>query len=104
MYQIIYVDFVNETCKFLCRSLEIKHIIDILSFTDEVIKNKLIVIYTDLSKQSSALSKINPAIINSTIKYSLAIDLLDNDISSFRENFLIPVIEKYSTTIDAQLI
>lgn len=104
IYQILYVDFINETFKFLCNALKVKYSNDILAFSDDIIKSKLITIYSDLSKQASALSKINPSIINSTIKYSQAVDLFDNDISDFKENFLIPVIEKYSTTIDSQLI
>lgn len=104
IYKILYVDFINETCKFLCRKLNINNANDILSFTNKEIRNNLIVIYTDLLNNASELAKLNSTINNAVIKFGQAIDLFDNDIDNFRINFLIPVLEKYSTFINSQLI
>jgi hypothetical protein len=104
IYKILYVDFVNETCKFLCKKLEVNSIEDILSFSNNNIRNNLIAIYTDLLNSASDLAKINKNINSSVVKFGQAIDLFDNDVTDFRINFLIPVLEKYSIFINSQLI
>jgi hypothetical protein len=104
IYKILYVDFINETCKFLCKKLEVNSAEDILSFSNNNIRNNLIAIYTDLLNNASELAKINKNINSSVVKFAQAIDLFDNDITDFRINFLIPVLERYSLIINSQLI
>jgi hypothetical protein len=100
LYELLCIDIVNDIIPKLLKYLDIQNSYEIELLDQSFIKNGLFNIgklrLINLNKIIK-INKTNPTISNEIIKYGLFIDLIDNNIESFLENYIIPISKKYAS-------
>lgn len=99
IYEILFVDFVNQTLPQICVVNKIQDPMQLVQESEEQIRKLLISHYNNVLQQLNSLYKINPSLSTEMVKNSFAIDLFNKNLDKFNEQFAIPVIINYSNQI-----
>jgi hypothetical protein len=104
LYELLYVDSVTFILPNLMKEIGTKDPNDIKYLEPRDLKFKLLNVirksligFEDVRKLGSGLG--NNKIDNEIFKYGYAVDLFDNDLEDFMENYIIPVVNNYNTAI-----
>lgn len=103
IYEILFVDFIKDTIPQICIVKKIKNPIQLIQADNEEFKQLLIEHYNNTLKQLNSLYKMNPDLTGPMVKNSFALDLFNNDLENFYEEFVCPVIVKYQNQIRESL-
>jgi hypothetical protein len=102
IYELLFVDMVNDTIPTICSVNKIKPCTDLI--LNKNIKGLLLTHYQNILTQLNNLYPINKDLSPPMIKHSIAIDIFNADVETFIEKFLTPVITKYSHIISLKVV
>jgi len=99
IYEILCVDMVNEIIPKLLKNNNIQDSNEIILLSEPFIKDGLFNISKSKLLLLKGIYKINNSnqIRMEIIKNALFVDMIDNDIEPFLENFIFPISEKYNS-------
>lgn len=105
LYEILYVDSVNFILPNVMKELNTREANDIKMLSPSKLKFTLLKVVKNILNGLEEAKKLgsgvgNNKIAHEIIKYSYCLDLFDGDLEdTFLENYIIPVINNYNTTI-----
>lgn len=100
LYEILCVDIINDIIPKTLKYLDIQNSYEMELLDQSFIKNGLFNVGKSRLINLKKIIEINinnTIISNEIIKCGLFIDLIDNNIESFLENYIIPVSKKYAS-------